>query len=235
MLNLHQRNSLLQSISVSDRKRFVGDLEPLEIKVHDQVPTHGKPLAITYFPAGAVISALCGSNGKTIEVHGVGREGILGPNVLFAREQTRFELVCQISGSILYMSSSRFEEHMHTNAGLQRAVALYSLSVINSLTQSIACTGLHSIAQRCARSLLVTADRVDAMEFSLTHELLARMLGVRRSGVSVAVHRLQDLGIIAYRFGRIGILDRRGLELESCECYRAVVRETSRIFKARRT
>lgn len=227
------QNALLQAISPSERKAFVGDLDHVEIQAHDLVSAAGKRLAKTYFPISAVISALCGSNGKIMEVHGVGCEGLLGPGVLFAAEQTRFDWTCQIGGSMLCMPSSLFEQHVRTNAGLQRAVALYSMGVIGFLTQSVACNGLHTIAQRCARWLLITGDRVDAPEFSLTHELLARMLGVRRSGISVAVHRLQRMGIIRYRFGSIAILDRVRLERESCECYAIVVRETERILRRR--
>lgn len=169
-----------------------------------------------------------------MEVHGVGREGILGPSVLFVAEQTRFQWVCQISGTMLIMPSARFEQHARENAELRRAVALYSMGVVSSLTQSVACNGMHSIAQRCARWLLVTSDRVGASDFSLTHELLARMLGVQRSGVSIAVGRLQGLGIIQYRLGQVSIRDRNGLEDESCECYGVVVRDTQRILKSRR-
>lgn len=232
MRSLHRKNALLQSLQSSCRKLLLADLERVEIKAHSRLCAAGHSLTNTCFPTSAVISARCDLNGKTMDVHGVGREGIVGPSVLFIAEQSRFEWVCQIGGSMLLMPSSIFEQHVRKNAGLQRAVALYSMGVIGLLTQSIACNGLHSIAQRCARWLLITGDRVDASEFSLTHEQLARMLGVRRSGVSVAVQRLQRLGIIRYRLGRIYVVDRDRLELESCECYRLVVLDTERIFRA---
>lgn len=226
----HKQNSLLRSILPADRTSFAADLTSIDIQAHDHVCTAGKRLTHAYFPTGAVISALCASNGKAMEVHGIGREGMLGPGVLFAEGNVQFDLMCQIGGSMLYMPSSRFAEHLQANTGLQRAIAIYSLGVVGFLAQSIACTGLHTIAQRCARWLLITSDRVAALEFSLTHELLARMLGVRRSGISVAVHRLQRLGIIRYRFGRMAVLDRKRLELESCECYRIVARDFKRIL-----
>lgn len=106
------------------------------------------------------------------------------------------------------------------------------MGVLSFMTQSVACNGLHSVAQRCARWLLVTRDRVGAIEFSLTHELLARMLGVQRSGVSIAVKRLARLGLIDYRFGRVRIVEARGLERESCDCYRIIVRERQRLLRA---
>ena len=233
MRHLPERNGLIQSIPSRYRKALLADLNRVEIKAHGCIFAAGEQLTSTCFPTTAVISALCGSNGKCMEVHGVGREGMLGPSVLFAGEQTRFDWVCQIGGAMLIMPSPLFEQHAQANAGLRRAVALYSLGAISSLTQSVACNGMHSIAQRCARWLLVTGDRVGASDFSLTHELLARMLGVQRSGVSVAVGRLQDLGIIHYRLGRVSIRDRNRLELESCECYRVVVRETRCIYKMR--
>ena len=235
MRSLYRGNAVLLAIPPADRKSFASDLEQMQIRAHVQLSVDSKRFTYACFPTGAVISILCSSNRRIIEVHGIGREGMLGPRVLFTAKRTRFDLVCQIGGPMLYMPSTRFEQHLGTNAGLRRAVALYSMSAVSSLTQSVACNGLHSIAQRCARGLLTTVDRVDALEFALTHELLARMLGVRRSGVSVAVYRLQGLGIIRYRFGRVSVLDRERLELESCECYHLVRSEAERIFKARAT
>lgn len=233
MGNANVRNHLIQAIPPRHRGSFENDLTQIDIKAHDRIFAARKRLSSVYFPVGAVISTLFESDRKAMEVHGVGREGMLGADILLSGEHQRFDSVCQIGGAVLRMPFPVFVHHMRQNRALERSVALYAKGVIAFLTQSVACNGLHTIAQRCARWLLVTSDRVDAPNFLLTHELLARMLGVRRSGVSVAVHRLQKLGLIRYQSGRVTIIDKDRLERESCECYRVVVRETARIFKAR--
>jgi hypothetical protein len=218
-------NQLIQAIAGPYRKRFVRDLQRVDLKVDDLVSAAGKNLAGVYFPVGAVISAVCTSEDAQMDVHGVGCEGMLGSDVLLGVERSRFELVCQISGTLLYMPTASFQLHMQRHAGLQRLVARYAFDVLALMAQSVACTGLHSIAQRCARWLLITGDRVAGAEFDLTQGLLARMLGVRRAGVSVAVSQLQAGGLIQYRLGRIRIVDREKLKEKSCTCYGIVMRE----------
>lgn len=211
-----------------ERQAFLGDLSSVSIRAHDRLSLRDKALPSVFFPVGAVISALWVSEDAEMEVHGVGREGMIGGQDMFSLERSRFDLVCQIGGGILSMPSLTFGRHVRSSVGLRDILSTYSMDVLSFMTQSVACNGLHSVAQRCARWLLVTRDRVGAVEFSLTHELLARMLGVRRSGVSIAVGRLARLGLIDYRFGRVRIVDARGLERESCDCYRVVVREKRR-------
>ncbi len=179
------------------------------------------------------MSTTYASKTAAIEVRGVGCEGMLGSGILATTENSRFNVTCQISGSMLFMTTSMFASHADRSASLKGVVSRYVVGVLAFMAQSVACNGLHNIAQRCARWLLITADRVGALEFLLTHELLAQTLGVRRSSVSVTVNRLQRLGIIRYRLGRISIIDKRRLELQSCECYRSVARKIERIGSAK--
>ena len=214
----------------SQRKTLGSELQSMKIGAHDVLAASGLSLSNVFFPTGAVISVTAVSNKATIEVRGVGSEGMLGADALRAIER-RFDLACQIGGSMLYMPVSTFRHFTEKHVLLRNLVSRYSMSVLAQMTQSVLCNGLHSIAERCARWLLTTSDRAGILdEFTLTHQSLAHMLGVRRSGVSVAVYRLQQLNIIDYRHGRIAIVDRRRLEDESCECYRLLVRETKRIF-----
>jgi hypothetical protein len=223
-------NRLIHSMAPSERKTLDGELQSMTIGAHDVLSASRLSLSNVFFPTGAVISMTGISNKSIIEVRGVGSEGMLGADALRAIEH-RFELACQIGGSMLYMHVSTFRHFIEKHVLLRNLVSRYSMSVLALMTQSILCNGLHSIAERCARWLLTTSDRAGILEFTLTHQSLAQMLGVRRSGVSVAVYRLQQLKIINYRHGRIAIVDRARLEGESCECYRLVVRETKRIFR----
>jgi CRP-like cAMP-binding protein len=216
----------------AERALFVRDLQQVAIKSQARLLDAGDGLPGVYFPTGAVISALCISGGAVMDVHGVGREGMLGSDVLLGIEQARFDLVCQIGGTMLHMPRARFREHLLKEAGLQQAVTRYAFDALTLMGQSVACIASHNIPERCARWLLITSDRVGSLHFDMTHALLSRMLGVRRSGVSVALSRLQNAGLIQYRLGRVRIEDKRKLEEKSCECYRAVVRETTRFAAA---
>lgn len=228
-------NRLIDLLTLPERRAFLADMTTTSVRAHDRLSLRGTALPSVFFPVGAVISAVCVSEGAEMEVHGVGREGMIGGQDLFASKRSRFDLVCQIGGGILSMSSLAFGQRLKSSSELRQILSTYSTGVLTFMTQSVACNGLHSVAQRCARWLLVTRDRVGAVEFSLTHELLARMLGVRRSSVSVAISRFAHLDLVRYRFGRVRIVDLRGLASESCDCYRVVVRETRRLQRARAT
>jgi CRP-like cAMP-binding protein len=134
---------------------------------------------------------------------------------------------------MLSMPRALFRAHLSKSPEITFAVSAYSAKVLTLMTQSVACNALHTIGQRCARWLLVTGDRVDSATFVMTHKLVARMLGAHRPGISLALGRLQRLGLIEAGLGRIRILDRPGLEAESCECYRLVVRDVNGVFGAR--
>jgi CRP-like cAMP-binding protein len=122
------------------------------------------------------------------------------------------------------MHAEAFTVELRHDTGLADAVRRYTQAFVSQLCQQVACNGLHSIQERCARWMLLTHDRVDANEFPLTQEFLSQMLGVRRASVSAVAAGLQEAGFIRYRRGRVAVLDRRGLERASCECY-AVLRE----------
>jgi CRP-like cAMP-binding protein len=224
-------NLLIRALPHRERISFTADLLQTHLRTLDVLAGADNRSARVHFSTGAVVSLICISNGSAVDVRGIGIEGMLGAEALRATENGRYKLVCQIGGSILSMPMATFARHYEQHVGLRRIIAQYSTSVVANVTQSVACNGLHSIAQRCARWLLTTGDRVGSNEFDLTHELLARMLGVRRAGVSVAVHRLQRIGIIQYRLGKVQLISRARLEIESCECYRFTANETRRIFR----
>jgi CRP-like cAMP-binding protein len=124
----------------------------------------------------------------------------------------------------LTIGADQFRDEIRRVDGLLSIVNRYTQAFLSQVSQQVACNGLHSVEQRCARWLLLTHDRVDADEFPMTHEFLAQMLGVRRASVSVTAGALQRAGFIELRRGRVTITDREGLEGASCECY-SVTRE----------
>ncbi len=147
---------------------------------------------------------------------------MLGATLALGIGQAPMRAVVQGSGSALRISSQLFKQELLSSPALLRALKRYLYVVMTQLSQSAACTHFHEIEPRLARWLLMTHDRAHADHFHLTHEYLADMLGVRRSGVSIAAAAMQARGLISYSRGEIHILDRAGLELAACECYAAL-------------
>jgi CRP-like cAMP-binding protein len=131
------------------------------------------------------------------------------------------------------MTAARFKQELARSASLRTVMLHYAHAFFNQVAQSAACNHFHPIQQRCCRWLLMTHDRMQSDEFLLTQEFLAMMLGVQRTGVTAAASAVQREGLIRYRRGNVTILDRRGLERRSCECYGVSKREFDRLLGGR--
>ncbi|MGH7728394.1 MAG: Crp/Fnr family transcriptional regulator [Vulcanimicrobiaceae bacterium] len=136
-------------------------------------------------------------------------------------DTTANDSFCQVEGRAWKLPAGLVRALLESSREFRMAMDRYLQAYVNMLGQMAGCNGLHSVLERCSRWLLMTQDRVDRSEFSMTHEFLAAMLGSRRSGVTVAAATLQGAGYISYRHGHVAILDRAGLESTACECYRA--------------
>ena len=179
-----------------------------------------------YFPIDAVLSVVTQmSDGASIEVGTVGREGVSAIPLLLGATTSANESYCQVPGRAVVISSDHFHRLLRSgNVEFRIVLNRFLQAHVNMLGQLAACNGRHSVYERCARWLLLTHDRVNSDTILLTHEYLSMMLGARRSGVTAAAAALQFEGYISYSHGQIKILDRRGLEGAACECY-AVARE----------
>jgi hypothetical protein len=181
-----------------------------------------------YFPRGAVISILVPmADGQSVEGATVGWEGLAGLPVFLGDDSAPEEVICQVSGPGARMPADRFQAAFERSAVLDRLLRRYTLALMGQLTRTAGCNRVHPVEERCARWLLMTADRVGADEFPLTQEFLSAMLGVRRPSVTVAAGLLQHAGLIRYRRGIVSIVDRVGLEESACEDYRL----TSEIYE----
>jgi CRP-like cAMP-binding protein len=127
--------------------------------------------------------------------------------------------ICQIPGESLSMDTETFRAAVDRSEEMRVVMDRYILALLTQVGQAVACNAVHSIIERAARWLLTSHDRVMTDEFSLTHEFLSYMLGVRRASVTVAARTLQAANLITYRYGKITVLDRTGLEEAACECY----------------
>jgi CRP-like cAMP-binding protein len=159
------------------------------------------------------------ANGQAAEVGTIGNEGIVGLPLLLGDNMAPTGVYVQVPGAGLRLTTRVFSKELSHSASMRTVMHRYAHAFFNQVAQSAACNRFHPIQQRACRWLLMTHDRMQSDEFLLTQEFLAMMLGVQRTGVTAAAAGLQRAGLISYVRGNVTILDRRGLERRSCECY----------------
>jgi CRP-like cAMP-binding protein len=173
------------------------------------------------------------ANGQAAEVGTIGNEGVVGLPLLLGDDRAPTSVYVQVPGAGLRMKAAPFKKELTRSASMRTVMHRYAHAVFNQVAQSAACNQFHSLEQRCCRWLLMTHDRMQSDEFLLTQEFLAMMLGVQRTGVTVAAGALQRAGLIRYKRGNVTIIDRRGLMDRSCECYGISKTEFDRLLDDR--
>ncbi len=230
-LTLLSKNALLDTLRNGDSSPLDG-IELVDLHTHQSIYETDKPMDKVYFPIDAVISVVTTLvDGTSVEVGSIGSEGTTGIFTALGASTVPNATFCQVDGRCFVMSLTTFEHYLSSVERFRRAINAFVIGYINVLAQLVACNRLHALDSRCARWLLMTHDRVGRDTFPLTQEFLAMMLGVRRSGVTLAASAFSDAGFIKYSRGTMTILDRTGLEKETCECY-AVERRQFRFPQA---
>lgn len=191
----------------------------------------GEQLQHAFFPTTAIVSMHhVMASGASSESSGVGNEGVLGISLFMGGDSTPSSAFVQTGGHA-YRLERRLVKQVFDRAGSVRRLFLrYAQALITQVTQTGVCNRHHSVEQQLCRWLLLTQDRIPSQELTMTQELIAGMLGVRREGISEAAGRLQRAGYIRYRRGHISILERSGLETHACECYAVVKKEWGRLL-----
>ena len=224
-------NHILAYLPTRDSLRILPFLTPVVLEVNQVLCELGKNFEYVYFPTrGAVSAVKVMEDGESIEIGTIGFEGMVGLPLLMGIDTSFVKIFVQVEGTALRMSASKFKEELEQSANFRKILNLYNLAFLTQVSQSVACNGLHKVGQRCSRWLLETHDRYMAREIPLTHEILAILLGVRRSSVTEVLRPLQAKKLIECRRGKIIILDRSGLEASSCECYRAILNTYVKLF-----
>ena len=189
------------------------------------------PVEQAYFPIDCMLSAVTVmSDGSMIEVATIGNEGAVGLPPALEAEISPNRVFTQVAGDAWRIGVRVLRDESEREKALAKLLSRYQAVFMMQVSQSVACNGLHTVHQRTCRWLLMTHDRASADDLPLTHEFLAIMLGVRRAGVSEILRTLQDEGLIRYGRGIIRVLDRRGLESRSCECFKNVNDEYKRLL-----
>lgn len=220
------RNRILTALSEADFALLARHLVPIDLQLGETLHRAGEPIEHVYFPEIGFISALAIlSDGSPLEIGLIGAEGVAGVSVILGATTSYTETMCQTGGAAHRIPASVLTHAVANAPGLQKLLLKYVHLFHIQVVQTTACNAYHELGQRLARWLLAAHDRSGVPELSLTQDLIAVMLGVRRSTVSVAAGMLQKAGVIRYQHGRITITDRGGLQDAACECYEAVTGE----------
>jgi CRP-like cAMP-binding protein len=188
-------------------------------------------LDFVYFPRSGIFSLLHTMiDGRAAEVTMLGAEGMFGVATILGGKTSSTKVICQLPADAVRMPTKVFLAEIERSPMLKRFVHAFARFNLDCVARLSACNALHSVDQRCARWILMSRDRAPGDAFPLTQEFMAIMLGVRRSSISVSASKLQEEGLIAYRHGRMMILDRRKLENAACECYSAIHTLASRMY-----
>src|SRR4030095_5506170 len=226
----HQ-NHLLDALPANDFERIEPHLELIPMKLGDVLYEPGAKLKYVYFPTTSIVSLLyVMKDGASAEIAIVGNEGILGISLFMGGETTPSRAVVQSAGHGFRLKSQLLKNEFGRFGPTLHLLLRYTQALITQMSQTAVCNRHHSVDQQLCRWLLLSLDRRASNELTMTQELIANMLGVRREGVTEAAGKLQDAGLIQYRRGKITVLDRPGLEARSCECYQVVKTEFDRLL-----
>lgn len=224
-------NRLLEGLPPKLRDHMIETCELVSLKFGTILCESEHLFKYAYFPLTTFISLVTVVEGhQPLEMGLIGNEGMLGATLSLGIPNAPMRAVVQGSGKALRMSATQLRRELHAAPALANQLNHYVYVLLTQMAKTAACIHFHEIEPRLARWLLMTHDRTHADQLHLTQEFLADMLGVRRSGVTVAAGSLQAKKIIHYSRGEIIILDRKGLEAAACKCYQLVNRDYEQVF-----
>lgn len=225
------RNRILAALPANEFAAVARHLTPITMDLGQSLHRAGDTIEVVYFVDSGFISALTVlSDGAPLEIGLIGAEGLAGVSVMLGATTSFCETMCQTGGAAYRLTPAALIGVAAEAPRLRDLLLRYAHAFHIQVAQTAACNAHHELGQRLARWLLAAHDRSGVAELSLTQDLIAVMLGVRRSTVSIAASTLQKAGVIRYHHGRITILNRSGLEDAACECYEAVTSEYRRLF-----
>lgn len=225
------QNHLLAALPTAEFEPLAAHLELVPMLLGQILYEPGGQLQHAYFPTTSIISLhYVMESGASAETAGVGNEGVVGISLFMGGDTTPSSAVVQTAGHAYRLERRLLMKEFNRAGLMQRLLLRYTQALITQMFQTAACNRHHTVEQQLSRWLLLTLDRAPSKELIMTQELVASMLGVRREGVTAAAGNLQQAGFIRYRRGHISVIDRRGLETRSCECYAVVRKELRRLL-----
>ena len=226
-----RQNHLLSALPPDEYAQLLPNLEPVTLNLGDVLYEPGISMRYVVFPTTAIVSLLyVMEDGSSAEIAVVGHEGIVGVSLFMGGESTSSRAVVQSAGLGFRLKGQFLKEAFYQATTMQRLLLRYTQSLLTQMAQTAVCNRHHSLDQQLCRWLLLSLDRLPSNKLSMTQELIANMLGVRREGVTEAAGNLQRAGLIEYQRGHITVLNRAGLEARACECYAVVKHESDRLL-----
>jgi CRP-like cAMP-binding protein len=226
-----EQNHLLAALPQEVFERISPRLELIKMSLGEVLYESSGLLHHVYFPTDAIVSLhYVMENGSSAEFAGVGNEGVLGVSLFMGGNTTPSRATVQTGGYGYRLRSKLMMEEFDRAGPMMRLMLLYIQALLTQMSQIAVCNRHHTVEQQLCRWLLLTIDRLPTTELTMTQELIASMLGVRREGITEAAGNLQREGLISYRRGHITVLDRTGLERHACECYKVIKNEMHRLL-----
>jgi CRP-like cAMP-binding protein len=226
-----QQNLLLAGLPSAERERLTGSLELVPLALGQVLYESGEKMTYAYFPMDCVISLLyVMQNGASAEIAIVGNEGMIGIALFMGGGSTMSRAIVQNAGYAYRLKAAALQAEFRRGNALSHSLLMFSSALITQMVQTAACNRHHSIDQQLCRWMLLSLDRLPTGQIRMTTKLVGNMLGLHAAEVASATDVLSKAGLIHYDNGEITVLDRRGVERRSCECYSVVKRETDRLL-----
>lgn len=224
-------NTLLAALPAAEFKKIRPLLKEVDLELDEVLWEMDEKRKFVYFPTTAMICLLYDSDeGVSIEVGMTGRQGMVGVVTFIGDSRMAKRAVVQRDGKAFKMKAEEVEKEFASCPAFQEVCMCYTQTLIAQISQNAICNRLHSVEQQLCRYLLVNHENLQTKTFSMTHEQISNVFGVRRESVSLAAAGLRDRGIIEYSRGKLTILDRPGLLKTACECYEVVRDQYERIL-----
>src|SRR5690606_11827333 len=218
-----RKNYLLAALDDPDLDRLRGALTDVTFDLGEVIYESGDHLDYAYFPTTSIVSLLyIMENGATAEIGVTGNDGVIGLALVLGGETTTTRAVIQSAGAALRLKAGDMKKEFRLGGRFQELLLRYTQALMTQISQTAVCNRLHPIEQQLARWVLLSHDRLQSNELNMTHDLISNMLGVRREGITLAARKLAARKLIKNDRGTITVIDRKGLEAASCECYQIV-------------
>jgi CRP-like cAMP-binding protein len=226
-------NLILAALPEQERQRLEPLLQATQFGLREPMIEPGEPIRYVYFPIDVVASTVHSmTDGSTVETAIVGLDGFVGVQIFLRQTTASTHTFVQVPGQALRMRTEAFQKEIHDypQSVFSDLVANYTNAFLTLTTITAACNRIHRVEQRLCRWLKMTHNRAAGDVFPVRHEFLAYMLGVHRPSVSIAANLLKKAGLIRYDYGRMNILDTKGLEAGACECYGVMEKQIEKIY-----
>lgn len=226
-----QTNYLLAALGREDLDRIIPKLSRVKFDLGDVIYESGENMDHAYFPTTAIISLLyIMENGSTAEIGVIGNDGIVGVSLFMGGDSTTSRAVVQSAGEAMKIKATDLKAEFKLGGRFQELLLRYTQALMTQISQTAVCNRLHPIEQQLCRWLLLSHDRLHTDKLVMTHDLISNMLGVRREGITLAAQKLAGRKLITNMRGTMTVIDRNGLELAACECYKVVDTEYIRLL-----